>query len=263
MADDTATSLVTDAHCHLDQYEDSPAVLLRTLAAGVTRVVAVTFCPSHYGRLLREGFSRHEGVELALGLHPMAVAGKIPFLDPIDLAQELRLFVEQAPGVRFIGEVGMDLSPDGESSREAQEQALDGLLNTAGVVDKVLSLHNRGAVPELVEKLRSAGARRPILHSYTGTVQQLDAALDAGCHFSISPPMTLSGHGRAVIRALPRERILAESDGPFMSLDGRALEPQDVGIVHRYLGEQWGLTPSESAALLEANLTALCDGLPA
>jgi TatD DNase family protein len=243
----------------MDQYPDVAGVLDRTRAAGVGRVVAVTFTPSHYATLI-DDFRAHDGIELAIGLHPMAVAQKIPFLDPIDLDAELELFALHAPSTRFVGEAGMDLSADAGDTRADQERALEGLLAIPGVAGKVLTLHNRSAVSELVALLRACGAQRPILHSYTGTVGQLDDALDAGCHVSINPAMTLTDLGSDVIAALPRERVLAESDGPFMQFEGRSLEPRDVGLVHAHLAQLWDLTPGEVVALVERNFDVLVAG---
>jgi TatD DNase family protein len=156
-----------------------------------------------------------------------------------------------------MGEVGIDLSADGKGSRNQQELALTTLLETPGAVDKPLSLHSRDAVPEVVALLRAAKARRPILHSYGGTVDQVDDALDAGCSFSINPSMLENGEGRAVIAALPPDRVLVESDGPFRRVNDVPLEPADITRVHEHLGDVWKMSPAEAAAVTEDNMDLL------
>lgn len=199
-------------------------------------------------------YGRREGVRLALGLHPLEVA-------KVDLAKELALFRGYAAHTSYIGEIGLDYSRDGKPSRAIQEEALDAILDTQGVTEKVLSVHSRSASTATVERLRIAKATRVILHWFSGSMADLDAALDAGFYSSVNPAMTRTEKGRKIIARLPKDRTLVESDGPYARLAGRQLEPPDVSIAIAYLGEIWDSSKADVAHQLTLNLRRLCDGL--
>lgn len=244
--------LLTDTHCHLDRYRSPSEVLARALASGV-RVLAVTSRPSHF-RTLFPLFGRRSGVRLALGLHPLE-AGRM------DLRRELALFAGYADHTSYIGEIGLDGSPQGRASRALQEEALDAVLATPGVTDKVLSVHSRGAAADTVRRLADAKSRRVILHWYSGSFTDLDTALAAGFHFSINPSMARSKKGQAVIARLPHDRVLLETDGPYARLGGRQLEPRDARLALNHLARAWDAPPVDVATRVATNLTTLCRGL--
>lgn len=223
------------------------------MAAGV-RIIAVTSRPSDF-RTLFPAFGRRAGVRLALGLHPLE-AGRL------DLERELRLFAAYQAHTSYIGEVGLDFSKEGRPSAQAQELAFAEILATAGVAEKVLTIHSRGAAQRTITLLREAGARRGILHWFTGSLSEAEEALDAGLFFSLNPMMLRSKKGKTLVEQLPSDRVLAESDGPFGRISGRFAEPSDVLDVHAYLARHWKLDESAVSARLAANLSTLCAGLP-
>jgi TatD DNase family protein len=199
-------------------------------------------------------YGRRDGVRLALGLHPLEVA-------KVDLARELELFQSYASHTSYIGEIGLDHSREGKRSRALQERALDAILTTPGVAEKVMSVHSRGASAATVERLRVAGAARVILHWFSGSLAELDAGLEAGFYLSINPAMARSERGRSIIGRLPRDRVLIESDGPYAQVAGRQLEPRDVSIAAEYLGKVWAESPDAVSSQLATNLHRLCTGL--
>lgn len=227
-------------------------MLARAGEAGV-RLFAVTSRPSDF-RTLFPLYGRRSGVRLALGLHPLEAA-------KINLVRELELFQGYSSHTSYIGEIGLDLSVEGRSTRSEQEHAFEAILATVGVAEKVMTLHSRGAAREVVAAITAARAARPILHWFSGALRDLDAALDAGCFFSINPSMTNSVKGRKIIARIPHERILTETDGPYGRLRGRAAEPRDVWQVIDYLAKHWQLPRKATAELLEENLTRLLAGL--
>jgi TatD DNase family protein len=219
------------------------------------RIIAVTSRPSDF-RMLFPLYGRRNGVRLALRLHPLEVA-------KVDLARELSLFEGYAGHTSYIGEIGLDYSRAGKSSRTLQDEALAAILSTPGVAGKVMSVHSRGASATLIERLRTAEAARVILHWFSGSLTELDAGLDAGFYISVNPAMMRSEKGRAIIARLPRDRVLIESDGPYARVGGRELEPRDVSIAADYLGQVWAELPDAVASQLAMNLRSLCAGLAA
>jgi TatD DNase family protein len=227
-------------------------VLARAREAGV-RLFAVTSRPSDF-RTLFPLYGRRAGVRLALGLHPLEV-------QKIDLAHELELFASYALHTSYIGEIGLDFSRDGRESRAVQERALEAMLQTPNVADKLMTLHSRGAAREVIAALRAGRARRAILHWYTGALRELDSALEAGFFFSINPSMIRAANGQRTIAHIPHERVLVETDGPYARVRGRSAEPPDVWLVIDYLAEQWRAGRAETATIIDANLRRLLKGL--
>jgi TatD DNase family protein len=244
-----AELVLLDAHCHVDRFDDPPALLRSARDAGVG-VVAVTELPSSFQRL-KMLLSRLPGTELALGLHPLRAHRNTRL--------ELTLFDRLVSATRWVGEVGLDLSADGRATTRAQTAAFEHILDHAAMQEKVLSIHSRGAARETVEMLRHTAARG-VLHWYSGAIGPLDDALGLGTYFSINSAMLASKAGMRVVAAVPRERVLLETDGPHVKYKGRSAEPSDVPHICADLAGAWGLTPSEAAAQIIANARRLLDG---
>lgn len=236
-----------DTHCHIDAYPDPQAVLAEADAVGVD-VVAVSETPEAYRRL-RTRLGRADGVSVALGLHPASRAAAAP--------GQLERFLRMLPDAPWIGEVGLDFPP-GVDRRERTRQSnaflavLDHRLSQA----KPMTVHSRGAAKEAVQML-SAANQRAVLHWYSGDLNTADAALAAGLWFSVNPSMTRSSKGRALIRRLPVDRILCETDGPYCRTGGRAARPADVALIARSLADAWCCSEKDASSALAANARTL------
>lgn len=218
-----------DSHCHLGLYENPLAVVRNAEAASVI-TVAVTELPSEFQRLsLRLG--RRRSVRVALGLHPLRAALASPM--------ELALFARLLDRVEYVGEVGLDRSREGRPSFQRQVKVFEHLLQQPRVKDKVLTVHSRGAEKETIERLTSAKATA-ILHWYSGKLKYIDDALAAGMWFSVNAAMLRSTNGQKLIQAVPVERVVTETDGPFVSLERRNSEPRDVPAIIQGLAGLWG-----------------------
>jgi TatD DNase family protein len=103
-----------------------------------------------------------------------------------------------------------------------------------------------------------------MLHYFSGTKGDVHKAVDQGFFFSVNPAMTRSKKGAGLIAEMPRERVLTESDGPFVKVDRRAATPEDVVVVLRHLSELWNCPPEEARFQIYNNyLRMLRQGLPA
>lgn len=233
-----------DTHCHLDKFEDST----RTLDdAKSTLVVAVTELPSQY-RLLSARFRSDGRVRLALGLHPLRAATAGAF--------EEGLLIRELEWTDYVGEIGLDFSREGSSSRLAQLRVFDRILAEPTLRRKIVTVHSRGAEFDVVERLRDA--RIPaILHWYSGPGRLVDRALEAGMYFSINPAMTRTQRGRLLVAALPSDRVLTESDGPFAKVGGRPATPRDMVALVAELASRWGATDVEARQVVHDNFATL------
>lgn len=235
-----------DAHCHVDRFP-SPVQVWRDAVDAGTVTIAVTELPSSF-RLLAAKFGKRSGLRLALGFHPLRVAGCPP--------SELRLFQRLLASTDYVGEVGLDFSQHGRASRDQQVALLERLLSEPAIGRKVLSVHTRRAEQATIERL-SAARIHAILHWYSGPLGLIDEALAAGLYFSINPAMTRSAHGRRVIAAIAPERALTETDGPYVRVGQRPSEPADMPALVDTLAAMWRVEPAEARTRIWSNMAEL------
>lgn len=235
-----------DTHCHVDRYPDPLMVLEHAEAAGVV-TVAVTEVPSQVKRLaLRLG--KRKLVRVAVGLHPLRAATA----SPMDLA----LFNQLLDGTEYVGEVGLDGSREGQATFSKQAKVFAHILEQPRVQNKILTVHSRGAEARTIEMLSDAGVTA-ILHWYSGPQKHIESALQAGLWFSINPAMLRSENGQRIIAALPRERIVTETDGPHSRVGRRASEPRDIPDVVKGLARVWSVSPAEARARVFDNMSTI------
>lgn len=231
-----------DTHCHVAAYTDPVAILRKADAAGIS-IIAVTEDPDEYRRL-RTRLGRREHVDVALGLHPLRAAS----FSPNDLARFFRL----VPQTSWIGEVGLDYSRAGVATAKAQRRIFDVVLAEAQPGRHSLTVHSRGAEKDVIRLLSDSGLLA-ILHWYSGPLSLVDDALQAGLYFSINIAMIRSQKFPGLLRAVPRERLLLETDGPYAKDRGHPAQPDQLQSVALALAHAWGTDLDESMRVLIAN----------
>lgn len=237
---------VVDTHCHLADYA-SPMDVVHQAEAVRTGIVAVTGHPDEYRRL-RARLGPRAMVTVALGLHPLRAAT----FRPIDLARFFRF----VPEARWIGEVGLDFSPQGIGTKRQQIRVFETVLSEAQPRRHPLTVHTRGAERETIDRLAQVDARA-VLHWYSGPLTHVDDALAAGAYFSINPTMLRSSRSAQLVAAVPRERILLETDGPFARVGRREARPTDLVKTLEQVAHRWSVAPDEARAQLASNYDRL------
>ncbi len=237
-----------DFHCHLDLYPDPSDMAQQCVSRGMY-VLSVTTTPSAWsGSCAR--LQDEKQVRVALGLHPQLAKER---------KGELELFDRLLPTARYIGEIGLDGSPEYQAFWLDQLTVFNHILaacQSAG--GRILSIHSRRAVPAVLDQLAAhQGAGVPVLHWYSGGVRDLQRAIDAGCWFSVGPPMTTSKKGMELLSLMPQDRVLTESDGPFSAVDGRNSFPWDVSRAEKQLGELWRTDAESVRESVRQNLSRL------
>jgi TatD DNase family protein len=170
-------------------------------------------------------------MRFAVGVHPLEAA-KLG-------ERDWSLFESCLPETSYVGEAGLDFSTQGRGTRGEQEQAFRRILRVVAGRGKVLSLHSRGAENAVLQLLTEHEVGPAIFHWYTGPVTVLDRLLAAGHYCSFNPAMVRSARGQAIIARVPPSRALIETDGPYVRVGGRPVEPTDVLLVYRYLSQVW------------------------
>lgn len=241
------TNGLIDFHCHLDLYPDHAAAVREAEVAGVF-TLAVTTTPKAWARnqeLTRN--TRH--VRAALGLHPQLVSSR---------ADEIALWETLLPQTRYVGEVGLDAGPRFYKSLDLQKDVFARVLRACskagGKIITVHSVRSAKAVLDHIEEHLAHQTNRVVLHWFTGSRSEAARALDMGCYFSINGTMLRSEKATALIRTLPVERMLTETDGPFTEVDGRPSRPVDVADTVQSLAELLDLPPMTLASAMRNNL---------
>lgn len=243
------TGLV-DFHCHLDLYPDPPAAIAECERLGIY-TLTVTTTPKAWpqNQKMAQG-TRY--VRVALGLHPQLVAER---------ADELALWKKYFPQARYIGEVGLDASPRFYRSLDQQKLVFERILQSCGKgKEKVLSVHSTRAVTAVLDMIEShlpSASRRVVLHWFTGSSAEARRAAKVGCYFSVNNEMLQKDRHRSIVAALPLDRILTETDGPFTRRDGRPAKPSDISFTVEELARVRGSETSEIAAAIRTNLRRL------
>jgi TatD DNase family protein len=239
-------SLYVDAHCHIDRFESPSAVIASVVRAGVV-TIAVTDVPSGF-QILATQLRDNRLVRVALGFHPLSSVR--------DARYELALFDRLLDRTDYVGEIGLDYSAAGRHTMNRQREIFEHILSQPQVRGKVLSVHSRQAEVDTIALLVTAEAHA-VLHWYSGPRGQIDHALAAGLYFSVNPSMLRSQNGRSILKALPRDRVVTETDGPYAQIRGRPAEPQDVPEIITDLARLWEMTRDETRDLVFANMTRL------
>lgn len=239
-----------DFHCHLDLYPDHKAAIARAEAARIY-TLTVTTTPKAWSRN-HELTRNTRYVRAALGLHPQLVAER---------AGELPLWERHLPETRYVGEVGLDAGPRFYKSLEAQRHVFQRVLERcAEAGGKILTVHSVRSVPAVLDMIEAHLPRergRVVLHWFTGSKSDARRAAAIGCYFSVNAEMTRTDRGRDLIRTLPRDRILTETDGPFTQVGGRPSEPSDVTSTITALGATLDVSADVAAKFVLSNLRIL------
>jgi len=235
---------LVDCHCHIGLYA-RPAQVARQAHQQRIRIVAVTNSPSQYEKWLPYAADL-SNVDLSLGLHPLAPAG-----DHLERSK----FADLSRHVTFIGEIGLDFSATAAgAARRWQVETFGLVLQSLKGRRHFVSVHSRRADTAVLDMLEQHAVGPVVLHWFSGSRRTMHRALDSGHFFSINPAMLRSQSGRRLIKALPPERVLTETDGPFVKVGNRPAEPSDVRRVLVYLSRLWGLALEDVEAVTHENL---------
>ena len=195
-----------DTHCHFDIMSNPEAYIYAKEVVGDI-VIGMTNLPSHFciGEPHLRSFKH---VRLALGLHPLLAADK---------QNELQIFKNNIEKTSYIGEIGLDFSKSGISTKEIQISVLRKILSDLKGKKKIVSVHSRKAERELLDLLCEYDIKNVIFHWYSGPIGLIPSILSCGYYFSVNESMTLSKNGQKIIENIPKSRILTETDAPYNS----------------------------------------------
>ena len=247
-----------DSHCHLAGPEFAGCldeVLTRARMSGVVEIFNVGLGPDNCRAVLAQARERPE-LRPVLGWHPHEAED---FND-----QGLRELLDLAgrPEVAALGEIGLDFASR-RSGRAAQLRAFESLLAAAVDLDRPVVIHSREALDETLRLLRKYPLKRGgLIHCFTLGLDAARAYLDLGFYLSLPGVLTYpqSLDLRAAVRDLPDDRLLVETDAPYLApvpFRGRRNEPAHLLWTLKTLAEIKGWTLDEAARQTTANVRSL------
>jgi TatD DNase family protein len=255
--------MLIDSHCHLDfpkLVEDQAGVVARALRAGVGRMVDVCTRQREFDIVCATA-ERYTSVFCTIGIHPHVAgeeAEKVKVEDIVKAASH--------PKVVGIGETGLDYFYN-SSPREAQEESFRRHIRAAQEAKLPVSIHSRDAEEDTLRILKDEGKVSGVLHCFSSRRHLAEEGLTLGLYISFSGILTFkkSQDLRDIARAIPMDRILVETDAPYLAPEpyrGKTCEPAYVVKTAEVLAEAKGVNFDEIAKATTDNFFKLFTKCP-
>jgi TatD DNase family protein len=257
--------MLVDSHCHLDFPDfatELDAVVARAETAGLERMVTISTRVRRHAEV-RAIAERFPSVYCSVGTHPHHAH------EELDVTTADLVKLAQHPKVVAIGEAGLDYHYD-TGPRDAQEQGLRAHIAAARETGLPLVIHSRDAdedMARILEEEMGKGAYPAVLHCFTGSRQLALAGVALGFYVSFSGILTFkkSDELRAIAAELPADRILVETDAPYLApghYRGKRNEPAYVVETAKVLAKARGVTHEEIARATTDNFFRLFSKVP-
>lgn len=213
--------MLHDTHFHLDLFEN-PGDILSQIEREKIYTIAVTNLPDlffHTHTLVHNS----KYVRAALGFHPELAS---------QYKHQIKKFIESCGQARYIGEIGLDNFNKSPADYAIQKSIFEKIVNTCNDLEKkILTIHSRHAEKDTIAIVGPKFKGKAILHWYSGHTKEIERALDYGFYFSLNYAMTQSNNGKKIIDCLPVERILLETDGPFITANAQPSTPLLTNLI--------------------------------
>ena len=263
---------VVDTHCHVDitaEFSglDPDDALARAASVGVTRVVQIG-CDVGQSRWAVEFARTHPSVVAGVALHPndaarLGVASRSSLADGLAVIEALA----PDPRVRVVGETGLDFFRTPEAEGQAvQRESFAAHIAFAKAYDKTLVIHDRDAHDAVLDVLDAEGVPdRVVMHCFSGDDAFARACLDRGAHLSFAGTVTFkaNGHLRRALAITPLDRVLVETDAPFLTpvpSRGRPNASYLVPVTVRAMAEVRGIDLAALCRALDENTDVAMGG---
>jgi len=238
-----------DTHMHVDLYKNTKEVI-DYIEKNKSYTIAVTNLPILYEKYCRE-YQNLKYVRFALGLHP-----ELAF----QYKEQIPLMIEHIKAAKYIGEVGLDYVTTSSDNRETQRNAFAQLIEQCDKYGgKILSVHSRRAAKDVLSIIGNSFNGKVILHWFSGTLRELMIAINSGYYFSINSDMINSKNGIELIKNMPLDRILIESDAPFTKDTKKTYSLDFILKIEEGLSKIKGIDSESTIQILRRNFKCLLD----
>lgn len=230
-----------DAHMHLDLYKNRK-FLADYIENQKSYTIAVTNLPDLFEKYYQD-YRKYKYMRLALGFHPELV---------YEYQNLLPVFFRNVDKTKYIGEVGLDFSTTDKKNRNKQMEIFYKIVEICSKKKKILTVHSRRAHKEVIKVLNDFQGS-VILHWYSGSMKELQVAIERGYYFSINHQMIRSNTGRNIIKVIPVNKILIESDAPFTYGLKDKYDLFFVYEVYNYLAKEKNISFDEISKIIKHN----------
>ncbi len=246
--------MLFDTHGHLDDraFDCDRDELLRTLPQQSISLLMIPGCNLESSRNVVRLAAMQPYIYAAVGSHPDSA-------DEVNEAvlEEYRTLCAQNPKVKAIGEIGLDYHYE-DIPRRLQQQAFEMQVALAQELKKPVIIHDREAHEDTLAILRNFPQVRGVFHCYSGSAEMARQLAGQGWYVGFTGVLTFKNARKAIeaVEILPRERVVIETDCPYMSPEpfrGKRNDPSRVLYVARKLAEIWGVTEEEAQAITLEN----------
>ncbi len=244
-----------DTHCHLQMLDDADAAVAGALAAGVERIVCVGIDEDSSRQAIALAETHNDVVYATVGLHPHDASR-------FDAQWEALVALADSVEVVAIGECGLDFHHD-LSPRVDQEDAFLAQVQLAKDLGAALVVHTRDAWDATLPLLEDVGIpERTVFHCFSGGPAEAERCAALGAYVSFAGPVGYPSAGvlREAAGVVPHDRLVVETDAPFLSpqeFRGQPNLPERVGLVGEALAAALSMNAGEVAALTSRNAARL------
>ena len=257
--------MLVDSHCHLDFPDfaaELDAVAARARAAGIGRIVTISTRVKKHAQVLAIA-EKYPDIFCSVGTHPHNAQ------EELDIDAKALIALAKNPKIVAIGEAGLDYHYD-HSPRDAQMKSFRQHITAARETGLPLVIHSRDCdadMAQILEEETGQGAFPAVLHCFTGGRDLAFKAIDLGLYISFTGILTFKNSTalRAIAAELPADRILVETDAPYlapMPYRGKRNEPAYVAETAKVLGETRGVSFDDIARATSENFFRLFSKVP-
>ena len=257
--------MLVDSHCHLDFPDfatELDAVVARARAAGIGRIVTISTKVKNQPQLIAIA-EKYTDVFCTVGTHPHHASSEL------DVDAQTLIGLAKHPKVVAIGEAGLDYHYD-TGPRDDQLKSFHEHIAATREAGLPLVIHSRDCDADMAAVLKEEMALAPfkgVLHCFTAGAELARTAIDLGLYIGFTGILTFKSSPslREIAKALPAERILVETDSPYLApvpYRGKRCEPAYVAETAKVLAETRGVAPAEIAGQTTENFFRLFDKVP-
>lgn len=237
--------MLVDVHCHLTHEKlkhQIPELIERAKAVGVTSIITSGVnVPTN--REVLELTKKYDIIKCSLGLYPIDLLGIQPDEAGLtrqtvkfDLDEELKFIEKNKDKILAVGECGLDFHWD-KTHHEEQKANFQKIIKFVERINKPILIHSRKAEVECIEMLEKSKIKKVILHMFEGRKHLIKKAESLGYYFTVPTNLIKSQHFQMLVEMINLNRLLTETDAPWMSPNEKPNEPANVALTVKKIAE--------------------------